>query len=944
MPHSRSPLGSLAVLAAGVSFSFSTIAIAAAVPDDALGGPGEAGGGGEVDPTFDARERFLREHPGTEFHTLPGDRIGRIYGKSFSSGPSPIESAERFRLAHGEIFGVDPQDLVLEGPFEDRRAVQPILWDEEAGDYRFFGVYYTQTLGGLPVHTGVLKMLVRNEAGFPLVLVAADIRPVDAAVADRAAAAPTPRGLDPDRFAVRALDQFRSEPEVTAIESVVFAGVDDDLPRPRVAVRFEAEGGTVFDPAGYRRFRYITDADTGEILHQESLVLHQSVEGVVEGVATEGIGADICAEESAAPMPYARILAGSTPIFADVNGEFSVELGAGETVTLNSQVRGQYFVVDNNGGANAQVVQTANAGEFATLLHNAENAGEQTRAEVNAYIHSNIVRDFALAQNPSYPTIANQTNFTVNVNIGDNCNAFYNGSSINFYTSGGGCSNTANTTVVYHEYGHHLINVGGSGQGAYGEGMSDTVAVAITDSPDLALGFQNNCNSPLRSAVNSVQYPCDSPIHSCGRALSGSVWDTREALVASGVENYRELIAGWVINSILLHTGTSITPQITIDFLSLDDDDDNILNGTPHYLQIDEGFGLHNMPAPELALLDIGFPEGLPELIDPNLGASFPVEVLPLTGTPSGTVRLGWRPAGDANFVLETCSQIGENTYLATIPAAECGTAVEFYVLATTTTGSLVYVPEEAPGESFVSAVASDLVEVFSDDGESDPGWVVLNSPGLADGAWTRGIPVGGGDRGDPASDGDGSGRCWLTDNADGNTDVDDGSTSLISPNLDATGGDAYLCYLRWFSNTEGASPNQDVFVVSISNDGGGSWTTLETVGPTGPEADGGWFEACHRIADFVEPTAEIRVRFTAEDAAPGSIVEAAVDGVRIEIVECDETDPADLNGDGLVNGADLAELLGAWGGSGTGDLNGDGLVNGADLAEMLGRWSESTP
>jgi hypothetical protein len=311
------------------------------------------------------------------------------------------------------------------------------------------------------------------------------------------------------------------------------------------------------------------------------------------------------------------------------------------------------------------------------------------------------------------------------------------------------------------------------------------------------------------------------------------------------------------------------------------------------------------MPAPELALLDIGFPEGLPELIDPNLGASFPVEVLPLTGTPSGTVRLGWRPAGDANFVLETCSQIGENTYLATIPAAECGTAVEFYVLATTTTGSLVYV---------------------------------------ADGAWTRGIPVGGGDRGDPASDGDGSGRCWLTDNADGNTDVDDGSTSLISPELDATGGDAYLCYLRWFSNTEGASPNQDVFVVSISNDGGGSWTTLETVGPTGPEADGGWFEACYRIADFVEPTAEIRVRFTAEDAAPGSIVEAAVDGVRIEIVECDETDPADLNGDGLVNGADLAELLGAWGGSGAGDLNGDGLVNGADLAEMLGRWSESTP
>jgi hypothetical protein len=48
---------------------------------------------------------------------------------------------------------------------------------------------------------------------------------------------------------------------------------------------------------------------------------------------------------------------------------------------------------------------------------------------------------------------------------------------------------------------------------------------------------------------------------------------------------------------------------------------------------------------------------------------------------------------------------------------------------------------------------------------------------------------------------------------------------------------------------------------------------------------------------------------------------------------------PADLNGDGFVNGADLALLLGQWGGSGTADLTGDGIVNGADLAILLGAW-----
>lgn len=49
---------------------------------------------------------------------------------------------------------------------------------------------------------------------------------------------------------------------------------------------------------------------------------------------------------------------------------------------------------------------------------------------------------------------------------------------------------------------------------------------------------------------------------------------------------------------------------------------------------------------------------------------------------------------------------------------------------------------------------------------------------------------------------------------------------------------------------------------------------------------------------------------------------------------------PADLNGDGNVNSADLALLLGAWGQSGVpADINGMGGVNSADLALLLGAW-----
>jgi hypothetical protein len=47
-----------------------------------------------------------------------------------------------------------------------------------------------------------------------------------------------------------------------------------------------------------------------------------------------------------------------------------------------------------------------------------------------------------------------------------------------------------------------------------------------------------------------------------------------------------------------------------------------------------------------------------------------------------------------------------------------------------------------------------------------------------------------------------------------------------------------------------------------------------------------------------------------------------------------------DANADGVVDGADLGMLLGAWGGAAPGlDLNFDGVVDGADLGLLLGAW-----
>ena len=48
---------------------------------------------------------------------------------------------------------------------------------------------------------------------------------------------------------------------------------------------------------------------------------------------------------------------------------------------------------------------------------------------------------------------------------------------------------------------------------------------------------------------------------------------------------------------------------------------------------------------------------------------------------------------------------------------------------------------------------------------------------------------------------------------------------------------------------------------------------------------------------------------------------------------------PADLNGDGHVDGADLGLLIGNWGNPGVGDYDQSGAVDGADLGFLIGNW-----
>lgn len=348
-------------------------------------------------------------------------------------------------------------------------------------------------------------------------------------------------------------------------------------------------------------------------------------------------------------------------------------------------------------------------------------------------------------------------------------------------------------------------------------------------------------------------------------------------------------------------------------------------------------------------------PSGAPDIIAAGIPAVFDVNLTPNDDTIIVAPSIFYR-FGAGAFVSAPLTPVAGDLYTASIPAPLCTSAPQFYLAAQGASEGVVTLPAAGPAAPFAAVVGVDNI-VADFNFESDAGWTVQNSPGLVDGAWDRGVPVLC-DRGNPLSDFDGSGQCFLTDNsaANGcNSDVDDGSTTLVSPIFDTSNlPDPELSYARWYSNTFGASPQADVFTVEVSSNGGGSWVTLEVVGPTGasanPEVNGGWFHKTFFIADFVPLTDQFRVRFTAADVAPGSVIEAGIDAFLIRGLTCAFTPPecpGDANFDGVVNFDDINSVIANWladytPGSGPGDANTDGLVNFDDINTVLAFWLEN--
>lgn len=292
-------------------------------------------------------------------------------------------------------------------------------------------------------------------------------------------------------------------------------------------------------------------------------------------------------------------------------------------------------------------------------------------------------------------------------------------------------------------------------------------------------------------------------------------------------------------------------------------------------------------------LVDLELPAGAPVSIAPN-GAVVPVQISESSPGQLAAASAQLHFDAGAGWQSAPLADLGGGAFEARFPSLPCGASVQWYVSARSSNGFTWTEPVGAPNEVNVSVAAANVSVLFSDNFETDLGWIPSAAgDDASNGKWERGNPIG--TESAPEDDHSPNGFvCWVTGNAPpivsaGAGDVDGGRTSLVSPKLTLLSSvDPHVQFWVWYSNGDGNNPHEDVFEVTLSVNNGFNYVPVMTIGPSGPGTEGGWRMHSFRIRDFANPTNNVRVRFVASDENNPSRVEAAIDDVLVyDVLAC---------------------------------------------------------
>lgn len=347
--------------------------------------------------------------------------------------------------------------------------------------------------------------------------------------------------------------------------------------------------------------------------------------------------------------------------------------------------------------------------------------------------------------------------------------------------------------------------------------------------------------------------------------------------------------------------------------------------------------------------LDIGAGLLSLSLLEPAPAAVLPGQPIEITAFVNegvdtvvpGSVTLNYRYAS-GGYTSASMIDNNDGSYTGSIPGAECGEFVEYYISASGQSAGEVVTPPSGASNPEHSEVG-EIQLVLTDNFQNDNGWTV--SGDALDGQWARGVPVDCSSRGAPGEDSDGSGICWVTDNDAGNScnsDVDEGTTILTSPIYDMSDGGEFS-FDYWYSDIPTGEVNGDTWVVEASTNGGSTWTTLRS----STSVAGAWRSDTIVVGDEIGVSSTMRFRFIADDVGQQNVIEAGLDNIRITqfVCEQDQGCVADFTGDGSLNFLDVSGFLGAYGAQDPiADLDDNGQFNFLDISEFLLQYGAGCP
>lgn len=426
-----------------------------------------------------------------------------------------------------------------------------------------------------------------------------------------------------------------------------------------------------------------------------------------------------------------------------------------------------------------------------------------------------------------------------------------------------------------------------------------------------------------------------------GELYSNAAWSIDSALAASGT-------LSWACKPFATDPNSNAIRWNTMHTFSFDTDSPPT-PGTATVGLFESGSELSiEILVPETQqLIQLSAVGSVPEFVSPS-GPTVSVQIneVEANGYEDGSAEVVYNTgSGEQSLAL---TPQGGDIYSATLPELPCGAELAWYFSASDTLGATKSLPVSG---AFTAIVADGINQIADVDFNTSEGWTVSTT--ATAGGWERAIPSTDSTSVEscsaPGSDNDGSGFAYVTGNGVSESacanDIDGGSTVLTSEVYAVESPDTELSFAWWFDNTSSNNTEyDDVFAIEISGDSGSSWTELATIS-NGNSAQTGWTTSSWRVGDYVTVTSGLRIRWTAGDDDPGSVVEAGVDSFKLVALSCNDGPPeciADIDGDNQVGGTDLTALLASWGTTGTapsGDLNNDGFVNGNDLAIVLANW-----